>query len=375
MPGPLIADASTDAFAYSLRQLRVVFREAAADDIGTELERMGGVRTLVVCTPGRAQTAQRIAAGAAGDRIIAVFDGAREHVPADLVDSVTRLVARERPDSLIAVGGGSAIGLAKALALHAPMPILAVPTTYSGSEMTRVWGMTADGRKNTGRDERVAPRVIVYDPLLTYDLPAGTSVTSGMNAIAHAVEALYAPDANPVASLLAAGAIERLARALRALADLHRESAGAAVRGEATHARHEALLGAHLAGRALDMTSMGLHHKLCHALGGMFDAPHALTHAILLPCVASFLLPASPLATKAVSEALGEGDAGAGLFALRANLGIHATLRDLGLDGADLDAVAAAVAPAAPEHPRKPSTADVRAILEAAWRGRDPSDD
>jgi maleylacetate reductase len=376
-------------FEYALRSLRVVFRDGAADGIGSEMERLDVGRGLTLCTPGRRETADRIVRASA-DRIIAVYDGAREHVPVDLVDVVMKRVDDQRPDSLVAIGGGSAIGLAKAIALRTSLPIIALPTTYSGSEMTSVWGSSAHGRKTTGRDERVAPRVVIYDPMVTYDLPIIVSMTSGMNAIAHAVESLYAPDANPIASLLAAQAIDRLASALRTLARRVNSaraeftsgagSAEAAIEpsaprpsdpsAEVSHSRSDALLGAHLAGRALDMTHMGLHHRLCHALGGMFGTPHALTHAILLPCVAAFLLPAAPRAQAIIAQALGVDDAARGLDALRADLGIHTTLRDLGLAAPDLDAVATAVAASAPDHPRKPSVDDVRAILEAAWLSR-----
>lgn len=337
-----------------------------AGRVGEELDRLGVERVLVVTTPRGREAAHELVAGL-GERGVDVFDGARVHVPMSASAGALAAARRHGADSIVAPGGGSAIGTAKAVALVLGIPIVALPTTYSGSEMTRVWGLTRDGRKHTGRDPRVAPRVVLYDPLLTLDLPPDASAASGVNAIAHAVEALYAPDVSPLARLLAEEGIRALARALAEVVGAPRS----------VPARGEALYGAHLCGWALDLTSMGLHHRLAHVLGGGFDLPHALVHALLLPYTAAFNAPAARDALARVARALGEPDpdrAPEALHALNLRLGITATLRDLGLDAERLDwAAAQATGGSAYPNPRPADREDVRAILEEAWRGEAPT--
>lgn len=342
-------------FSYELSPVRVVFGAGCLAELPDVLGRAGFDRALVVTTPGRS-AALGDPSTALGGRFAGLFDRAELHVPAAVVTAALDDVARLAPDSVVAVGGGSAIGLAKALALVAGLPVVAVPTTYSGSEMTGIWGITENGVKRTGRDVRVAPRVVVYDPALTLGLPPDASAASGMNAIAHAVEALYAPDANPRSTLLAEEAIRALGRALPRLVG----------RPDDLEARADALGGAHCAGTALGMTSMGLHHTLCHVLGGAFGLPHALTHAVVLPHVMAFNASAAPEAARRVAAALGAADAAAGLGALDRTLGLTASLADLGLGAADLDRAADQVAGRRFANPRPVTREAVRAVLEAA---------
>ena len=233
-------------------------------------------------TPRRDATIENVL-GELGNKLAGVCDLAAMHVPADRVQRAVAEVDRVRPDVLLAVGGGSAVGLAKAIARERPLPIVAVPTTYAGSEMTSIWGVTSGDTKTTGRDPAVAPRLVIYDPVLTLSLPPHTSAASGMNAMAHAVEAMYAPNASPIAAAAADEAIRTLARALPSVVAAPRD----------LDARALALRGAHAAAVALELAPMGLHHKLCHVLGG-FGLPHAATHAALLPHVVAFNAPAAP---------------------------------------------------------------------------------
>lgn len=355
-----------DSFVHETRELRVVSGAGCAERVGEEVERLGVGRVLVVTTPrGRAAAEGVIAA--LDDRVVDVFEGARVHVPLSASTGAVAAARRHGADVVVVPGGGSAIGTAKAVALVLGLPIVALPTTYSGSEMTRVWGLTRDGRKHTGRDPRVAPRVVLYDPLLTLDLPPDTSATSGMNAVAHAVEALYAPDVSPLARLLAEEGIRALARALPEVVRAPRSVPG----------RQEALYGAHLCGWALDLTSMGLHHRLAHVLGGGFDLPHALVHAILLPHAAAFNAPASRDAMARVARALGESDpdrAPEALQALNRKLGITATLRDLELDADRLDwAARQATEGSGYPNPQPVDREGIREVLEGAWRGELPT--
>jgi maleylacetate reductase len=341
---------------------RVAFGAGALETrLVAELEALGASRVLVLSTPGQRALGERVA-GVIGGHALALLAEARMHVPVALAESAAARAVELGADATLAVGGGSTVGLAKAIALKTGLPIVALPTTYSGSEMTSIWGLTEGGAKRTGRDPRVLPRSVVYDPALTLALPAHISAVSGLNAIAHAVEALYAPDGNPIASLMAEEGIRALAaslpRVLAAPADIA--------------ARAEALYGAWLCGAVLGQTTMGLHHKLCHALGGGFDLPHAETHAVILPYAAAFNAPAAPDAMARIARALGTPDAPGGLRALALRLGAPRSLRDLGLADSDLDR-AVALSTGNPYANPRPVTPDgIRALITAALRGEDP---
>ncbi len=334
---------------------RVVFGAGAIGELPAELARLGLERPLVVA--GRSQAIhaeQLIAALGAGSSIV----GVRVHVPVAHAEAARARAAETGADCLVAIGGGSAVGLAKAVALTHGLPIAAVATTYAGSELTAVWGMTEDGRKTTGREPGVAPRLVVYDPELTYDLPAAVTAASGMNAVAHCVEAFWAPGATPLTESAASEGLRRLAAGVRASLRSPRDPAS----------RATALAGAWLAGEAF-AAGGALHHKLCHVLGGMFDLPHAELHAALLPYTAAYLLPAAPEAERRIAAALGAGDAAGGITALARDLGTPASLGELGLSEEDALRAAAAAAPELPERPRRPALAELEDLLRRAVLG------
>lgn len=350
------------AFTHDVHAPRVVFGPDALDRIPGELERLGAERVLLICTARRGDAVER-AAAAAGARLAGIFDGARMHVPAEVADAALAEARRVGADLCIAVGGGSAIGVAKAVVLADGPRFMAVPTTYSGSEMTTIWGISADGLKATGRDPRVLPCTVLYEPGLTLSLPPAVTAASGMNALAHCVEALYAHDGTPVTALTAEEGIRALAASLPA-----------AVRdGTDAEARSGALYGAWLAGSALGSVAMGLHHRICHVLGGSFDLPHAETHAVMLPHVAAFNAPAARDALRRAAGALGADDAAGGLYDLRAALGCPGSLRELGMMQGQLDAAADRVVESPYPNPRQFDAEDVRALLRDAWIGRRPS--
>jgi alcohol dehydrogenase class IV len=275
-----------------------------------------------------------------------------------------RRVADElRADCCIAWGGGSTIGLGKAIALTSGLPVIAVPTTYSGSEMTAVVGMTEGGAKKTQRDPRMLPKTVIYDPELTLGLPAATSAASGMNAIAHCVEALYAHDANPVGMLFAEEGIRALASALprvvAAPADLE--------------ARSDALYGAWLAGSSFATTSLGLHHKLCHVLGGTFNLPHAETHSIVLPHAVRYNRDAAPDAMRRIARALEAQDACTALYDLEVKLGLKMKLAEIGMPADGLERAAKMATESPYPNPRPPDYQGVLAVLQDAYHGRRPS--
>ena len=352
-----------DRFTYRGSPARVLFDRPFTEGVGEALDALGVRRAFLVAGPGPEAVAAKTLQAALGERAAGLSLEAAMHTPVEVTERVLATLARSCADALVALGGGSSIGLSKALALRTGLPQVAVPTTYAGSEATPILGQTEGGRKTTLRDEAVLPRAIVYDVSLTLTLPAKLSATSGLNAIAHAVEALYAQDANPITSMLAEDAIRRLSRALpRAVVD----PADLA-------ARSEALYGAWACGTCLGAVGMSLHHKLCHVLGGSFDLPHAETHAVVLPHVAAFNREAASTALDRVAVALSATDAAEGLYDLAVALGAPTSLRDLGLDVSSLDR-AADLAVASPYwNPRPVDRAGVRRLLEDAFSGRRPS--
>jgi alcohol dehydrogenase class IV len=306
-------------FQHETHETRVIFGSGRSLEVVDEVARLGG-RPFTI-TGGSATTA----AAPLLERLAAIEVGrigkVRRHVPIEDAE-----VARRRADELgasvlIAVGGGSAIGLAKAVALTSGPPIVAVPTTYSGSEMTPVWGLTEDGVKTTGRDRRVAPSVVVYDPELTYSLPPSVTASSGMNAIAHCVDSLWAPGRDPLTDAMSERGLAALAASLP----------GAVRDGAQATSREVALVGAWLAGSAFAAAGSSVHHKICHVLGGRYDLPHAQTHAAVLPWSTRLALRHQPAATGPLERALGGGDPVIRLRALAAELGATRSLAELGL--------------------------------------------
>ena len=349
-------------FAYTAMPGRVVFGPGSLDRLGEEVERLGARKVLVLSTPGQRSLAESVADGL-GTRAAGIFDQAVMHVPVEIAAAARDEAQRLGADACVAVGGGSTIGLAKAIALESGLPIVAVPTTYAGSEMTPIWGLTAAGVKQTGRDPKVLPRVVIYDANLTLTLPPRIAGPSGINAIAHCVEALYAKDANPVISLMADEGIRALAQSLPVVV---REPDNLAARSEAQY-------GAWLAGVSVGAVGISLHHKLCHTLGGSFNLPHAETHTIVLPHAAAYNRSAAAEAMARVARALGCDDAPTGLFDLATRVGAKTALRDIGMTEADLDK-AAALATANPyDNPRPVTREGVRALLADAFDGRRPN--
>ena len=349
-------------FVFQARPSRVVFGAGSLQHLERELQTLGMQRPLLLCTPEQRALAEVIAA-TLGDRVAGIFDGAVMHVPMEVVRNARQYTESVLADGMIAVGGGSTIGLAKALALDAGMPIVAIPTTYAGSEMTPIFGITEGQLKRTGSDPQVLPKVVIYDPQLTLTLPVNVSVVSGLNALAHAAEGLYARDANPITSLMAEEAIAALARGIPAVFGDGGDAGG----------RDAMLYGAWLAGTVLGNVGMALHHKLCHTLGGTFNLPHALTHAIVLPHALAYNAAAAPEATRRIARALGADSAPLGVYELASRHGVPMALRDLGLETADLDR-AAEIACANPYWNPRPIERDaIRSLLQDAFAGSPPA--
>jgi maleylacetate reductase len=347
-------------FTYEALPGRVVFRAGALQSLASEAARLG-TRALVLCTPEQRSLAQH-AAELLGERAVGIFDQARMHVPVETVDAACEVAQSLRADVCVAVGGGSTTGLGKAIALRQSLPILAVPTTYAGSEMTPIWGLTEGGVKRTGRDLRVLPRTTLYDPLLTLTLPPGLSGTSGMNAMAHCVEGLYSETANPLVSLMAEEGIRALGRSLPLV-----------VRDPGdVEARSDALYGAWLGGVTLGSVGMALHHKLCHTLGGTFNLPHAETHTIVLPHALAYNASAAPDAVRRIARALGAENAVRALFDLIVTIGAPTALKQIGMPA---DGIERAVELATTHPYYNPAPIDagaLRRLLRNAYEGRPP---
>jgi len=348
-------------FVYDAPAMRVVFGAGALSVVPDEVARLGGERVLLIGDRAAKTYADHLAASL-GTRLVARVDDVVMHVPVDAAASATAKATAAGADLLVCLGGGSATGLAKAVARAASVPILAVPTTYAGSEMTPIWGLTEGSRKITGRDARVLPRTAVYDPALTVGLPVDVSAASGMNALAHCVEGLYSSAASPVTAVLAEDGIRTLSDALPRVvanpADID--------------ARGDALYGAWLAGWVLGTSGMGIHHKVCHVLGGAYDLPHAEIHSAVLPHTTAYNAPFAAAAMTRAARALGTDDPAGGLWDLAVTIGAPTSLRSVGFRRADAGAVAAIVASAAPDNPRPVTTEWVQELLLAAYDGRRP---
>jgi maleylacetate reductase len=350
-----------EKFIARMAPVRVRFGERALEVIAEEVALLGAERALVLSTPQQADTALAFAE-AIGDRSAGVYTRARMHTPVDVTLDALAHAEAVRADCLVAVGGGSTTGLGKAIALRTDLLQIVVPTTYAGSEATAILGQTEDGRKTTITDPRVQPEVILYDAELVRTLPVGLTVASGLNAMAHAAEGLYARDRNPISTVLAREGLAAFVRALPAVVASPDDLA----------ARGETLYGAWLCGTVLGQVGMALHHKLCHTLGGTFDLPHAETHAIILPHAIGYNAKAVPDLLEPLATLL-EDAPGPGLYALAQRLGAPLALRDLGLKEADLDRAAEIATQNPYWNPRPVERGPIRALLQAAWEGAPPA--
>ena len=351
-----------ERFVYSANPSRIVFGADSIDQLPAEIERLGAQRALVLCTPNQREQAQAIA-DRLGGRVAWIFDEAAMHVPIETARKARALASELKADCALAVGGGSTVGLGKAIALESGLPIIAVPTTYAGSEATPIYGITEQGLKKTGRDARVLPRVVIYDPKLTLSLPLELSVTSAINAMAHAAEGLYAHDGNPVISLMAEEGIRACAASLQPLRENPRD----------LPARSQALYGAWLCGTVLGAVSMGLHHKLCHTLGGTFDLPHAQVHTVVLPHALAYNAGTAPQAMARIARALGVADAAMGFFELARAHGAAVSLNAIGMPADGLEQAARLAVSNQYPNPRPLEETALRALLDRAWEGAPPA--
>lgn len=349
-------------FVYQANATKVVFGCGKFETLATEVGALGS-RLLVLSTPRQLELAER-AQTLLGPLSVGLHPHAAMHVPVEVARAAVAQAVALNADGLVAMGGGSTIGLAKAIALETGLPIIAVPTTYSGSEMTAVWGLTEGGIKRTGKDAKVSPRTVIYDPLLTVGLPASVSGVSGLNAIAHSVEGLYSDTANPLISIMAEESIRALGHSLPRV-----------VRNPSdVDARSDALYGAWLSGIVLGSVGMALHHKFCHTLGGTFNLPHAETHAIILPHAAAYNAAAAPEAMARIARALGAETAPQALYDLVQAVGAATGLRDIGMPRDGLERVVELTLTNPYYNPAPLDAGRLRTLLERAYEGLPPAE-
>lgn len=351
-----------EAFEYTANPARIIFGAGSVGHCAEAVSDLGCSRALVLSTPSRVKTAEALAEKL-GSLCAGFFSGAVMHTPVDVTEAALAKLRAVKADCTLAIGGGSTTGLGKALALRTDLPQIVVPTTYAGSEVTPSLGQTENNVKTTLKDPRVLPEVVIYDPELTLDLSDSVTVNSLLNALAHAVEGLYARDRNPMSSLMAAEGIRRVVAVLPRLRQ----------NGTDLQARSDALYGAWLCGSVLGSVGMALHHKLCHTLGGSFGLPHAETHAVVLPHAIAFNAVEVPELLAPLKSVLGSESPGAGLFALAKSAGAPTSLKELGMPEDGIER-AAELAVANPYwNPRAVDRDLIRKLIEEAYYGIPPS--
>jgi maleylacetate reductase len=358
-------------FVHDTLPQRVAFGSGeAAANLSNEIGNLGATRVMLIAAKAETHLADTVAKDIP---VVLRYDDVVMHVPVEVAARARRAAIEHSVSALVSVGGGSTTGLAKAVAMVTGLPIIAVPTTYAGSEATPVWGLTEGAKKTTGVDQRVLPKAIIYDAALTMSLPVDMSVASGLNALAHCVDSMWAPNADPINAALAAEGIRSLATGLPKVVAEPMDLDG----------REHALYAAYLSATAFASAGSGLHHKICHVLGGKYNLPHAQTHATVLPYVLAFNGPAAPDAERRIAMAfqgtafqgtgLGADSALDGLVALKHELNAPQALADYGFTEDSIAEAAEAILPSVPvSNPRQVTAEDLRTLLRAAWSGSDP---
>lgn len=350
-----------DSFTFPGLTTRVIFGAGTMGRAEEEVRRLGHDKALVLSTPHQKADADKLA-DSLGGLAAGVFAGAVMHTPVEVTEKAVEAFRASGATAVVSLGGGSTTGLGKAIAVRTGADQVVIPTTYAGSEMTDILGETAAGEKTTRRSPDIRPETVIYDVDLTLSLPIGLTVTSAMNAIAHAMEAFYAPDRNPVIVLMCRDAMAAFRDGIPQLIDDPQDRA----------ARTKALYAAWCCSTALGYVSMALHHKLAHVFGGSFDTPHAETHAILLPYTTAFNEVAVPDLLRPMAEAFGGGSAGGGLWDFARSVGSPLSLKEIGIKEADLDRAAAIAVKNAYANPRPIDLGSTRELLQAAFEGRRP---
>jgi maleylacetate reductase len=358
-----------EQFEVTFRPAHIIFGDGSIDKTGELVRTLGCSKALIISTPFQRQQADDLAASIGG-LSAGVYSNATMHTPVEVTEEALETLKQSKADCTIAFGGGSTTGLGKALAYRTDMPQIVIPTTYAGSEVTPILGQTESGVKTTVSDPRILPEVVIYDATLTYGLPYPMSINSALNALAHAAEALYAQNRNPLTTLMARDGIKAIIEALPMIKKDHQSPDG----------RRKLFYGAWLCGSVLGSVGMALHHKLCHALGGSFDMPHAETHAVILPhamafnevIVADLLAPMTETLKEFVPEKISGRGLGLGLYDFSKSLGAPTSLKDLGMPQVGIERAAEQAVANPYWNPRKFSRDQMHQLIENAYHGREP---
>ena len=350
-----------DVTSSSFSDQRVRFGAGMRHALADEMERLGTQRALLLSTAHQADVIHEISSSLGG-RAAGLYPNAKMHTPVAVTEDAERKLREIEADCVIAIGGGSTTGLAKALALRTSLPQIIVPTTYAGSEATPILGQTENGMKTTMTEPRLLPDVVLYDPELVVTLPVALSVASGLNAMAHAVEALYAEARTQEVIDVAVSGLKAFSTGLPRVVETPSDLA----------AREETLRGAWSCGAVLGKVGMALHHKLCHTLGGSFDLPHAETHAIILPHAIHHNASAAATELEPITDILGGEAPGPAMWDFAKSLGAPLALKDLGVREDDLDTAADLAVTKPYWNPRPVTREDIRALLQDAWSGTRP---
>jgi alcohol dehydrogenase class IV len=348
-------------FQHSSLPWNIIFGIGMVQRLASELDKLKFSRVMVLCSPEQVAQGLEIVA-ILGVRAVGLFDQVTMHVPMTTVVQAAQVARDNSADCTVSIGGGSTTGLGKALALKHSLPNIAIPTSYAGSEMTNIWGITDGGKKTTGRDNIVLPVLPIYDPELTLTLPPEFAGPSGLNAMAQAVVNVASQTEDPFVSSMALDAIRALANGLPVVM----------AEPDNIEARSEVLLGACFAGGAIGAGTASLHHRLCHIFGGTFGTSHAETHAVLLPHSVAYNAAATVVGTGKIAQAMGVEDAAVGLYELARTVGAPTALRDIGVAHDDLDRAVVMLMESPPPNPEPVTAKRLRALLENAFQGVEP---
>lgn len=344
-------------FIYTGLPARVIFGHGTTEQLPEEATKLGITKALVLTTPFQ-KTSGEALVDLLGTQAAGLFDNATMHTPVNVTEAAMIFYEESGADGVVAIGGGSTIGLGKAIALRTDCPQLVIPT----SEMTSIIGQTEGGQKTTQKTMKVLPETVIYDVAHTLSLPPQMTVTSGMNAIAHAVEALYAEEANPVLSLMAEDGIAKMTAALDKVT----------ATPDDIDARSDALYGAWLCAVCLGSGGVALHHKLCHVLGGSFNLPHAETHTIILPHALAYNAPAVPAAMAAPRRATGSDTPAARLFDIAKDAGAPVALKDLDMPEDGIERAVDITLNTPYFNPRALEADALKDLVSNAWNGTRP---
>jgi maleylacetate reductase len=344
-------------FDYDALAGRVIFGAGRRLEVADEVRRLGASRVLLIADPHDEERLDDFRA-LLGELCVASFTDIVQHVPRAKASAATSLAREFSIDATVSLGGGSATGFSKAVALELGTPQLCVPTTYAGSELTPIWGISEGGEKRTGRDLRALPATVIYDPELTLGLPVEIAGPSAMNALAHAAEGLYALGTNPVTATIALEAVRVLS--------VHVPLMCAAPKD--LEERSYVLYGAYLAGATLAVAGTDLHHRTNHVLGGLFNLDHGQMNAVVLPYALAFNKPAISEPYVRLSGALG-GDAATAVFDLARRINAPRSLAEIGMPEDGVEQAVPLIVAASVKNVRPLDERQAREFLQAAFDG------